>query len=69
MINHYIYADDLVVFSPCSSGLARLLEECEQYGAENDILYNPVKSALMVVRAPSDRQLILIGSLGFRSSD
>ena len=47
----------LVVFSPCSSGLTSLLEVCEKFGAENDVLYNPIKSALMVIRAPSDRQL------------
>ena len=33
------------------------MEVCEKFGAENDVLYNPIKSALMVIRAPSDRQL------------
>ena len=41
IVNHAMYADDLVVFSPCSSGLTSLLEVCEKFGAENDVLYNP----------------------------
>ena len=37
--------------------MTSLLEVCEKFGAENDVLYKPIKSALMVIRAPSDRQL------------
>lgn len=40
-------ADDLVVFSPCSSGLQQLLGICNSYGEEHDIKYNASKSALL----------------------
>ena len=46
-INHLMYADDLVLISPSTRGLFRLLSECQQYGIEFDILYNPLKSAVM----------------------
>ena len=46
-INHLMYADDLVLISPSTRGLFRLISECQQYGIEFDILYNPLKSAVM----------------------
>ena len=36
IVNHLLYADDLVLISPSSRGLYRLLRECEQYGLDND---------------------------------
>ena len=57
VMNHFMYADDLVVFPPYSCGLARLLEVCEEYGIENDIVYNPSKSAMMTIRSRSDKYL------------
>ena len=47
----------MVVLSQSSYGLAELLNVCEEYGIENDIVYNPLKSALMVVRSWNDRNL------------
>ena len=46
-INHLMYADDLVLISPSTRGLSRLIEECQQYGLEFDILFNSKKSAVM----------------------
>ena len=57
IVNHLMYADDLVIFTPASHGLSCLLKVCGQYGIENDINYNPLKSALMVVRSPVDKQM------------
>ena len=37
LINHLMYADDLVIFSPCSAGLQQLLRICTQYGADFDV--------------------------------
>ena len=31
LINHIIYADDLVLISPSSAGLCQLLRECEKF--------------------------------------
>ena len=32
LINHIMYADDLVLISPSSAGLSQLLRECEKFG-------------------------------------
>lgn len=50
VINHVMYADDLVLVSPCQDGLADLIKICESYGLSHDILYNSKKSAVMVFR-------------------
>ena len=42
-----MYADDLVLISPSTRGLSRLIEECQKYGLEFDILFNSNKSAVM----------------------
>ena len=31
IVNHILYADDIVLISPSPRGLKRLLEECEKY--------------------------------------
>ena len=46
-INHLMYADDLVLISPSTRGLNCLIEECQRYGLEFDILFNSSKSAVM----------------------
>ncbi len=43
LINHLMYADDLVIMCPYSRGLAGLLKICSKYGIENDISYNSTK--------------------------
>ena len=53
--NHFMYADDLVAFSPCSAGLQEILSVCSQYGAQFDIKYNAEKSNIMIVRSREDR--------------
>ena len=56
LINHLMYADDLVIFSPYSAGLQQLLRVCTQYGDDFDIKYNAKKSKIMIVRSRGDRQ-------------
>ena len=51
LINHLMYADDLVVMAPSSAGLSRLLEKCEDYGTEHCIKFNPIKSAVIIFRS------------------
>ncbi len=46
LINHLMYADDLVILSPYSSGLQQLLRACSNYGVQHDIVFNTKKSAL-----------------------
>ena len=47
IINHLMYADDLVLISPSSAGLQTLLNACHQYGIQFDIKFNSKKSAIM----------------------
>ena len=51
IINHLLYADDIVLVSPSSAGLKKLLEVCELFGKENDILFNATKSAIMFFKS------------------
>ena len=49
VLNHLMYADDLVLISPSTSGLSKLLVECENFGIEYDIKFNSNKSAIMLI--------------------
>ena len=51
LINHIMYADDLVLISPSSAGLSQLLHECEKFGTRHDLKYNAKKSAVMIYRS------------------
>lgn len=57
LVNHIMYADDLVVFSPSSAGLQQLLNVCSEYGLEHDIVYNPDKSMVMTCRTKEDKSI------------
>ena len=45
IINHLMYADDLVVMAPSVAGLSKLLRICELFGASHDMIFNQKKSA------------------------
>ena len=51
LINHIMYADDLVLISPSSAGLSQLLHECENLGTRLDLKCNAKKSAVMIYRS------------------
>ena len=57
IVNHLMYADDLVVLSPSSAGLQQLLDICTVYGVQYDIKYNASKSAVLICRTKEDRRL------------
>ena len=50
IVNHLMYADDLVLICPSSAGMRLLLRLCDKYGIEHDIKYNSKKSAIMILR-------------------
>ena len=50
IINHLMYADDLVLISPSGTGLKELLCACEVYSLEHAIIYNSKKSTVVVCR-------------------
>ena len=45
-----MFADDLVLISPSTQGMSKLLSECQRYGIECDIMFNPKKSAVMFIK-------------------
>ena len=51
VINHLFYADDLVLLCPSQRGLQELLETCERYAAEHDIIFNTKKSVILIRRS------------------
>ena len=48
IINHLMYADDLVLISPSATGMKELLCACEVYSLEHAIIYNSKKSTVVV---------------------
>ena len=50
VVNHLMYADDIVVFAPSAIGLKKLLHACNDYADEHDIKFNTSKSAVMIFR-------------------
>ena len=61
IINHIMYADDLVLISPSSAGLQILLNTCLRYGIQFDIKFNSKKSAIMPI-LPVDKKKFRIPS-------
>ena len=51
LLNHIIYADDLMLISSSTAGLCRLLHKCEEFGISHDMKYNAKKSAVMIFRS------------------
>ena len=50
MINHFMYADNLVLLSPSATGLRELLLACEKYSKEHAIIYNSKKSSVLICK-------------------
>ena len=53
LINHLMYADDLVLICPSANGLRKLLKVCENFGNPHDVKFNSDKSSIMIVRSKS----------------
>ena len=47
-IKHVMYADDICLLAPTASAMQSLLDVCYEYGTDNDILFNPIKSVCTV---------------------
>ena len=59
IINHLMYADDIVLISPSASGLKILMEASLQFGLANDIKFNSKKSAILPF-LPDDKKNLRI---------
>ena len=57
LINHLMYADDLVLLCPSAYGLRLLLRLCEQFGYSDDIDFNYEKSVIMIHRSREMRDV------------
>jgi len=51
IINHRLYADDIVMFTPFAKGLQKLLDVCSNFVAEHVIIFNNTKSQVMFFKA------------------
>ena len=51
LVNHLMYADDLVLLSPSAAGLSIFLSICSTYGIEYDVMYNSTKSNVLIFRS------------------
>jgi len=49
LINHLLYADDVVLVAPSAKGLQRLLDTCTCFAASHDVVFNTCKSQVLVV--------------------
>ena len=47
MINNIAYTDDMFLLSPSPKGLQKLIDICEEYGKNYDIIFNPKKCMCM----------------------
>ena len=55
LVNHLMYADDLVLLAPSAAGLSLLLSACSYYGIEFDVKFNSAKSNVMVFCCINDK--------------
>ena len=51
LINHLMYADDLVICSPSSIGLRALITVCEENAVSHDMVFNYKKSEILICRS------------------
>ena len=56
-VNHLYYADDMVLLSPTPYGLQKLLDICEIYAGNHDILFNTKKTVCMAMLPRSFRNM------------
>ena len=48
LVNHLAYADDVVLLAPSAKALQRLLDVCNVYAMDNNVIYNTEKTKYMV---------------------
>ena len=49
VLNHMLYADDIVLFVTSAKGLQKRLALSQTYGCSHDIEFNPSKSNVMYI--------------------
>ena len=56
-VNHLQYADDSVILAPSPSGLQKLLNICESYAKDYDMIYNAKKTVCMCIKSKGSRSM------------
>lgn len=51
IINHFLFADDAVIFAPSAKGLQQLLDVCSTFAETHKVVFNVVKSQCLIVRS------------------
>ena len=49
VVNHMLYADDIILIAPSAKVLQKLLDISHTYGCNHDIAFNPSKSGVMYI--------------------
>ena len=55
LVNHLMYADDIVLFSPSVKGLQTLIDNCVSVGQVLNITFNELKTVYMEILADVDK--------------
>ena len=56
LLNHLMYADDIVLMCPSYKGLQYLIDKCGEYGRDHDILFNVNKTKCMCFKPKRYKQ-------------
>ena len=51
IINHFLFADDAVVFAPSAKGLKKLLDACSKFAVTLNVIFNVNKSQCLIVQS------------------
>ena len=54
VINHLMYADDIVLLAPSVKGLQSLINVCHRLGLDNDIVFSDSKTAFVKILSSED---------------
>lgn len=52
IVSHFSYADDLSLLNPSAKGLQIMLDICQTYAHEHDMLFNLRKTVFMAINTP-----------------
>ena len=63
LINHFMYADDVVLVSPSAKGSQKLVNENLKYGNEHNILYNKSKIVCILFKSSKYKWIYNIPAL------
>jgi len=51
IVNHFLFADDIVIFAPSAKGLQELLDVCSNFADTHRVVFNVSKSQCLIVHS------------------